>query len=82
MRRLVYMNHHLKDPRPRAPVVVLQEGGRRRSTNRLRLYAGGKLVAEVRFQRRALREVETHSVRAYVELAPHVRAVASRQGPR
>lgn len=72
MKRYLYMNEHIREPVPSAPVIVVQSGEKLRHTNRVQLVHQGVVVGEVRFEPNGLTCAPQHRVRAFVELADGV----------
>lgn len=72
MKRFIFMNHRIREPKPKGPVIVHQSGQLQRFSNRLKLYVDGRLIGEVRYSPRGNRSIASHSVRAWVELQPCV----------
>ena len=68
MKRFIYMNHRIREPKPSGPVIAVQVGRRVRSTNRVQLVHQGVVVGEVRFEPNGLRAAPHHQVRAFVEV--------------
>lgn len=72
MKRYVYMNHRIREPKPSGPVIAVQTGKKLRNTNRVQFLLDGVVVGEVRFEAAGLRAAPQHQVRAFVELADGV----------
>lgn len=68
MKRYIYMNHRIREPKPSGPVIAVQTGERVKNTNRVEILHQGVVVGEVRFQEKGLRAAHRHHVRAFVEL--------------
>lgn len=68
MKRFIYMNERIREPKPSGPVIVVQTGKRLRNTNRAQLVVGGVVIGEVRFEEGGLKAAPRHHVRAFVEL--------------
>lgn len=68
----VYMNHRIREPKPRGPVIAVQSGRSLRNTNRVQIVHAGVVVGEVRFEAKGLKAAPHHHVRAFVELADGV----------
>lgn len=73
MKAFIFMNHRIREAKPGDPVIVHQSrGGLQRASNRLKFYVDGRLIGEVRFSPRGNRAIDSHHVRAWVELQPCV----------
>jgi hypothetical protein len=73
VKRYIYMNHRIREPKPSGPVIAVQTGKRVRSTNRVQLVHQGAVIGEVRFEPNGLRSAPSHHVRAFVEIFGDVR---------
>lgn len=67
-RRVIYMNHRIREPKPSGPVIAVQTGKKVRNTNRVELMHQGQKIGEVKFLESGLRTAVNHRVRAFVEV--------------
>ena len=72
MKRYLYVSHRVREEPPSGPVLIAQVGRRLTYTNHVALVMGGKVVAELRFDERGLKDAPDHRVRAWVEVRPGV----------
>lgn len=68
MKRYIYMNHRIREPKPGGPVIAVQTGRRVHDTNHVQLVHQGAVIGEVRFEPAGLRAAPHHHVRAFVEI--------------
>lgn len=78
MTQYIYMNHRIKQKRPRKPVIVCQrtDPAQTIESNCLVLMVGGRAIGKVVFDRSGLDACKTHDVKAWVELSDQVTVVA------
>lgn len=74
--KYVYMNHRIRDDKPKGPVIVVQapEGTREGDDFEIRYY--GQPLGRVKFSPNGLTACDTHEVRAWIELDDDVEVVA------
>lgn len=75
MKRIVFMNHRLKDPanrkaaRPKPPVTLQGNKGRGRSVHAVEILdRDGVLLATIKWHPQGCRQVTTHEVLGWVEI--------------
>ena len=69
MKRLVFMNHRIRDPQNEKPPITLQTDGRQRFAHRIEVYdRHGDLIAAIDWSKTGNPAVTTHQVRAWVEI--------------
>ena len=72
MTKYVYMNHRIRDPKTKGPVIVLQTEGGVREANEFEIQFRGQPIGRVKFSPKGLAACETHEVRAWVEFEDDV----------
>jgi hypothetical protein len=75
MTQFVFMNHRIREKKPSGPVIVVQHAGVQRESNDFILMFRGQPIGRVVFPGHPLDAVETHEVRAWVELDDDVEVV-------
>lgn len=75
MTQFVFMNHRIREKKPSGPVIVVQQDGAQRESNDFVLMFRGQPIGRVVFPGHPLDAVETHEVRAWVELEDDVMVV-------
>ena len=74
MTQLLFMNHRIREKKPRGPVIVCQDDftldntPQQRESNEFQLWHHGEMIGRVVFDPKGLVECKTHEVRAWVEL--------------
>lgn len=74
MTQYIFMNHRIRDKKPKGPVIVAQDDftldntARQRESNEFELWHHGTKIGRVVFDPKGLAECKTHEVRAWVEL--------------
>lgn len=80
--KFIYMNHRIRDPKTKGPVIVVQESTgmpgsfRVREANEFEIQYRGQPIGRVVFSPDGLPVCDTHEVRAWVELFADVDVVA------
>jgi len=74
MTQYLYMNHRIKQAKPRGPVIVLQRENpvQKIESNCFVLMVGGRAIGRVVFEAGGLSACDTHEVKAWVELDDEV----------
>jgi hypothetical protein len=84
--KYVYMNHRIRDPKTKGPVIVVQAPDETREANEFEIIFRGQPIGRVKFDAHGLAACETHDVRAWVEFEDdvelHVIAKATAKKPR
>jgi hypothetical protein len=70
------MNHRIRDPKTKGPVIVAQQPDGTREANEFEIIFRGQPIGRVKFDRAGLPACETHDVRAWVEFEDDVDLVA------
>jgi hypothetical protein len=85
MTQYIFMNHRIREKKPRGPVIVAQDDfsaidntPRQRESNEFELWHHGEKIGRVVFEPKGLGACKTHEVRAWVELDDLV-VVASKE---
>lgn len=74
MTQYIFMNHRIRDSKPKGPVIVAQDDftldntARQRESNEFQLWHHGQKIGRVVFDPKGLAECKTHDVHAWVEL--------------
>ena len=79
MSQYIYMNHRIREKKPKVPVIVTRDGPRQREANEFELWFHGYKLGRVVFKPEGLAACETHEVRAWVELDDLVQIVDPRE---
>lgn len=74
--KYVYMNHRIRDAKPKGPVIVVQGPKDTREGDDFEIRYYGQPLGRIRFSQNGLTACDTHEVRAWVELHDDVDVVA------
>lgn len=67
--QFIFMNHKIRQVKPDGPVIVCQDAhGKQREANRFALVVNGQTIGWVEYVPTGLEAVESHDVKAWVEL--------------
>lgn len=65
--KYVFMNEHIRKPRPTKPVIRVQDETLTTEANTVEISVGGVLIGYVVFDPNGLPECDSHHVKAWVE---------------
>ena len=74
MTQFLFMNHRVRDSKPKGPVIVCQDDysldntPRQRESNEFEIWHHGEKIGRVVFDPKGLADCKTHDVKAWVEL--------------
>lgn len=77
----VYMNKHIRKPRPKRPVIAVHRDGETRNGNTFVFRCNGKVIGGVKYRRSgpSMKNVTTHAPRAWVWFTEDVQVVRGRK---